>query len=88
LLSTKNFGRLARLRFGCSDQTECGVAEPSSAIGRLETTYFLSAAFFSAGAVDADFAIDVVGTMMWAHGLPFHIANGPPLVQSGGYASS
>ena len=26
--------------------------------------YFLSAAFFSAGALDADFAIDVVGTMM------------------------
>jgi hypothetical protein len=28
--------------------------------------YFFSAAFFSAGALDADFAIDGVGTMMWA----------------------
>jgi hypothetical protein len=26
--------------------------------------YFFSVAFFSAGVVDADFAIDVVGTMM------------------------
>lgn len=50
--------------------------------------YFLSAAFFSAGALDADFAIDVVGTMMWAYGVPFHITHGPPLVQSVGYASS
>ena len=44
--------------------------------------------FFSAGALDADFAIDVVGTMMWAYGVPFHITHGPPLVQSVGYASS
>ena len=50
--------------------------------------YFLSAAFFSAGALDADFAIEVVGTMMWAYGVPFHITHGPPLVQSVGYASS
>jgi hypothetical protein len=50
--------------------------------------YFLSVAFFSAGALDADFAIDVVGTMMWAYGVPFHITHGPPLVQSVGYASS
>jgi hypothetical protein len=35
--------------------------------------YFLSAAVFSVGALDADFAIDVVGTMMWAYGVPFHI---------------
>jgi hypothetical protein len=50
--------------------------------------YFLSVAFFSAGALDGDFAIDVVGTMMWAYGVPFHITHGPPLVQSVGYASS
>ena len=50
--------------------------------------YFLSAAFFSAGALDADFAIVVIGTMMWAYGVPFHITHGPPLVQSVGYASS
>ena len=50
--------------------------------------YFLSAAFFSVGALDADFAIDVVGTMMWAYGVPFHITHGPPLVQSVGCASS
>ena len=36
----------------------------------------------------ADFAIDVVGTMMWAYGVPFHITHGPPLVHSVGYASS
>jgi hypothetical protein len=36
----------------------------------------------------ADFAIDVVGTMMWAYGVPFHITHGPPLVQSVGYAPS
>ena len=36
----------------------------------------------------ADFAIDVVGTMMWAYGVPFHITYGPFLVQSVGYASS
>jgi len=40
------------------------------------------------GALDADFAIDVVGTMMCAYGVPFHITHGPPLVQSVGYASS
>jgi hypothetical protein len=50
--------------------------------------YFLSAAFFSAGAFDVDFAIDVVGTMMWAYGVPFHITHGPPFVQSVPYASS
>jgi len=50
--------------------------------------YFLSAAFFSAGALDTDFAIDVVGTMMWACGVPFHITHGPPSVQSVGYAPS
>jgi hypothetical protein len=50
--------------------------------------YFLSAAFLSAGALDADFAIDVVGTMMWAYGVPFHITHGSPLVQSVGYALS
>jgi hypothetical protein len=50
--------------------------------------YFLLSAFFSAGALDGDFAIDVVGTMMWAYGVPFHITHGPPLVQSVGYASS
>jgi len=50
--------------------------------------YFLSSAFFSAGTLDGDFAIDVVGTMMWAYGVPFHITHGPPLVQSVGYASS
>ena len=44
--------------------------------------------FFSAGALDGDFAIDVVGTIMWAYGVPFHITHGPPLVQSVGYASS
>jgi hypothetical protein len=54
----------------------------------LQRIYFLSAAFFSAGALDADFAIDVVGTMMWAYGVPFHITHGPPLVQSVGYAPS
>jgi hypothetical protein len=50
--------------------------------------YFFSAAFFSAGALDVDFAIDVVGTMMCAYGVPFHITHGPPLLQSVGYASS
>jgi len=50
--------------------------------------YFFSAAFFSAEALDPDFAIDVVGTMIWAYGVPFHITHGPPLVQSVGYASS
>jgi hypothetical protein len=44
--------------------------------------------FFSAGALDGDFAIDVVGTIMWAYGVPFHITHGPPLVHSVGYASS
>ena len=50
--------------------------------------YFLSAGFFSAVGLEADFAIDVVGTMMCAYGVPFHITHGPPLVQSVGYASS
>jgi hypothetical protein len=27
----------------------------------------------------ADFAIDVVGTMMWAYGVPFHITHGRPI---------
>lgn len=51
---------------------------------RRRRVYFLSAA----GALDAVFGIDVVGTMMWAYGVPFHITHGPPLVQSVGYASS
>ena len=46
--------------------------------------YFLSAGFFSAVALEVDFAIDVVGTMMWAYGVPFHITHGPPLAQSVG----
>ena len=50
----------------------------------LAGVYFLSAPFFSAGALDVDFGIDVVGTMMWAYGVPFHITHGPPLVQSVG----
>src|SRR5207247_1141679 len=60
----------------------------SSRNSRHARRYFLSAAFFSAGALDADFAIDDVGTMMCAYGVPFHITHGPPLVQSVGYASS
>lgn len=40
--------------------TVAAAAHPASQV------YFLSGAFFSAGALDADFAIDVVGTMMWA----------------------
>src|SRR2546425_489891 len=55
---------------------------------RPHQVYFLSALFFSAGALGTDFAIDVVGTMMCAYGVPFHITHGPPLVQSVGYASS
>ena len=55
---------------------------------RPHKVYFSSAAFFSAGALDTGFAIDVVGTMMWAYGVPFHITHGPPLVQSVGHASS
>ena len=67
-----------------------GASARSSAATRVlpRRVYFLSAALFSAGALDADFAIDVVGTMMWAYGVPFHITHGPPLVQSVGYASS
>ncbi len=73
-------GRVAAAR-GHEHQEQRGHALP-------RRVYFLSAAFFSAGALDADFAIDVVGTMMWAYGVPFHITHGPPLVQSVGYASS
>jgi hypothetical protein len=46
--------------------------------------YFLSSVFFSIGAWDADFTIDVIGTMMWTYGVPFHITHGPPLDQSVG----
>ena len=55
----------------------------------MKYIYFLSVGFLSVGALDADFfAIDVVGTMMWAYDVPFHITHGSPLVQSVGYASS
>src|SRR5438445_10587481 len=60
----------------------------SSRNSRHARRYFLSAAFFSAGALDADFAIDVVGTMMWAYGVPFPTTNGSPVVQPVGNAST
>ena len=79
--------RLSRIRIAWPPLL--GASAKSSAATRLpRRVYFLSAAFFSAGALDADFAIDVVGTMMCAYGVPFHITHGPPLVQSVGYASS
>ena len=50
--------------------------------------YFLSAGLLAGAALLPEFGIDVVGTMMCAYGVPFHITHGPPLVQSVGYASS
>ena len=76
-------GSGARGRRSCARAP--GAARPRV---RHRPVYFLSSAFFSAGALDGDFAIDVVGTMMWAYGVPFHITHGPPLVQSVPYASS
>ena len=43
-----------------------GAHSYSRSLDARPQVYFLSAAFFAAGALDADFGIDVVGTMMWA----------------------
>src|SRR5262245_24170496 len=55
---------------------------------QVEVAMQKSGHFFMPADLDADVAIDVVGTMMWAYGVPFHITHGPPFVQSVGYASS
>ena len=77
----RNLGPLGSVARGRCSWCDLGAARPRVL---HRPVYFLSSAFFSAGALDGDFAIDVVGTMMWAYGVPFHITHGPPLVQSVG----
>ena len=66
--SVRFIGLFSLVRFAFEDRVAAalGPSARSSAATRVlpRRVYFLSAALFSAGALDADFAIDVVGTMM------------------------
>ena len=70
------------------------VAQPAAPLFNLAFLIMLLLMFvyiFGAGVVlpdDArDAGIDVVGTMMWAYLVPFHITHGPPVLGSVGSAS-